>query len=62
MPLAGVDYSPKGFMITKSPPERKSMKVQHYAAVMVGLFVIPEELNGSSIIPSRRDVTPVIRS
>jgi hypothetical protein len=28
-------------MITKvCPPERKSMKVQHYAAVMVGLFVL----------------------
>jgi hypothetical protein len=39
MPLAA-SQSPKGFMMMKSAPERKSMKVQHYAAVMVGFFVL----------------------
>jgi len=40
MPLAVVDYSPRASGSRSLPPERKSMKVQHYAAVMVGLFVL----------------------
>jgi hypothetical protein len=33
--------NPLGFMIMKSaPPERKSMKVQQWAAPLVGLFVV----------------------
>ncbi len=38
------------------------MKVQHYAAIMVGLLVIPEARNGLGIIPSRSAATAVIRS
>jgi hypothetical protein len=32
--------NPSGFMIMKSAPERKSMKVQQWAATLVGLFVM----------------------
>ena len=40
MPLA-VAVIPSGFMIMKpAPPERKSMKVQQWAATLVGLFVL----------------------
>ena len=39
MPFAVMQF-PSGFMIMKPAPERKSVKVQHYAAVIVGLFVL----------------------
>ena len=32
--------NPSGFLIMKSAPERKSMKVQQWAATLVGLFVL----------------------
>jgi hypothetical protein len=37
------------------------MKVQHYAAVMVGLLVMSGAGIRPGIIPSRGDVIPVIR-